>query len=277
MARTLTHEFGDIRLTVLTDGALEFDNGVFPATDPGHIAELLEAAGQAAIRTNFNAFLIRRPGSTILVDSGPRDLFGPTAGNLPDALDETGVAPGDVDLIFFTHLHPDHIAGALTAEGAAVFPNAEVVIPEAEIAFWSDAARFQGDETMAGWQQLAAALLAAYDGRIRSLEGEAEIAPDLTAIPMPGHTPGHSGFRLDAGGQAFIHAGDVVHAQDLQLADPDVGVSFDVDAEAARAARKRCLDMIATDGLLFSGGHILRPALGRLERAGGGYRFIEDK
>lgn len=276
MAHTLTHKLGDTELTVLTDGALDFDNEVFPAADPAHIAELLEAAGEDAIHTNFNAFLIRRPGQTILIDSGPRDLFGPTAGNLPAALAEAGVAPEAVDLIFFTHLHPDHIAGALTPEGAAVFPKAQAVVPTAEIDFWSDDSAFAGDETLSGWQQLAATLLSAYGDRLTGLAGDGEIAPGLTAIPLPGHTPGHCGFRLDAGGAGFVHCGDIVHAQDLQFADPEIGVVFDVDADQARETRKRTLDMIVTDGLVFSGGHVLRPALGRLERAGQGYRFMEN-
>jgi glyoxylase-like metal-dependent hydrolase (beta-lactamase superfamily II) len=276
MAHTVTHRIGEAEVTVLTDGTLEFDNAVFPGTDPAHIAELLAAAGDSAIRTNFNALLIREGGRTILVDSGPRDLFGPTAGNLRSALAEAGVEPGDIDLLFFTHLHPDHVAGAITAEGAPVFANARVVIPEAEVAFWSDPAPFSGDETLASWQQIAAAAMAAYADRTETIAADGQIAPGLTAIPLPGHTPGHCGLRLDSAGESFVHAADIVHAQALQLADPEVSVVFDVDPDAARSARKRLLDMLATDRLPFSGGHILRPALGRVERAGSGYRFVAD-
>lgn len=273
MIRSLTRPIGDWQVTVLTDGDLEFGQELFPGTDPARIDDLLAAANETAIRTNFNAFVMRGRGQTVLVDSGPRDLFGPSAGHLPEALAEAGIAPGDVGTVFVTHLHPDHIAGLVSAEGVAVFPQAELVLAEAERAFWSDPAPFAGDETLQGWQALAASVLGAYGDRLRPIAMEAQIVPGLTTVPLPGHTPGHCGFRLDAGDAGFVHMGDIVHAQTLQLADPGIAVAFDVDADAARVARARLLDMLAADGTPCSGGHILQPAFGRVVRAGAGFAF----
>lgn len=273
MSLTVSHRIGDIDVTVLTDGAITFDPGLFPGTDSGHIAQLLADAGETAIRTNFNASLIHSGHRKILVDTGPRDLFGPDCGNLPAALSEAGVDPEEIDTVFLTHLHPDHVAGAVTADGRAVFRNAELVVSEADRAFWSNDANFSAaDDTVKGWQQLAKTVLAAYGDRLRLLDGEGQIAPGITSVPLPGHTPGHSGYRVSSGGAQLVHVGDIVHAPMLQIPDPQISVVFDVDADMARTARKRLLAEMAADHILCTGGHFLRPALARITRHGSGYR-----
>ncbi len=271
MPHTVTRPIGAAQVTILTDGAFAFPPDLFPGTDPARIDALLSAAGEDAIRTNFNAVLIRTAGRVVLADAGPRDLFGPACGNLPAALAEAGVGAAEVDTLFATHLHPDHIAGMITPEGAAAFPHAELVLTEAERAFWADPAGTSGKgDSVAQWGQLARALLAAYADRLRTVAPEGEIAPGLHALPLPGHTPGHGGWRLDGG---LVHVGDIVHAPALQVADPEIAIVFDMDSDAARAQRKRLLDMVATEGLMFTGGHFLHPAFHRLERAGTGYRL----
>ena len=273
MSRTATRKIGTAEVTILTDGGISFPPEYFPETDEAHIQELLRDAGKNEIETNFNAVLIRNGGRVILVDAGPRDLFGPTCGFLPEALTEAGVAPEEVDTLFATHLHPDHIAGMITAEGEAVFPNATLHVPAAERIFWSDESKTTGDP-LADWGKLARAVLAAYDDRLQEVEKDGEIAPGLTSFALPGHTPGHSGWRLASGDAQLLHAGDIIHAPALQAADPDVAIAFDMDMETARATRKRLLDELAADGALFTGGHFLRPAFHQVERKGQGYRLV---
>lgn len=274
MSRTSKISVGSIEVVSLTDGGAEFGPELFPNATEDELNALIAAAGAEKIETNFNAFIVKNAGRTLLVDAGPRDLFGPTAGFLSDAMAEAGVAPDDVTDIFFTHLHPDHIAGAMTADGAAVFGKAEVKVSDVDHDFWKNG-EFS-DETLSQWAGLANMALDAYGERVSTLSGEAEIIPGVTMQMMPGHTPGHAGFRVDDGGQGFVHLGDMVHAEKIQLANPEISVAFDIDADTARATRKAGLDMVATDGLACSGGHMLRPTLGRLERAGGGYRFVTD-
>jgi len=273
MSRTATRTIGTAEATILTDGGISFPPDYFPGTDAGHIDDLLKDAGKSEIETNFNAVLIRTGGRVILADAGPRDLFGPTCGFLPEALKEAGVAPEDVDTLFATHLHPDHIAGMITPEGQAVFPNATLVVPEAERAFWSDESKTTGDP-LADWGQLARAVLAAYGDRLTLIGAADEIAPGLTPIMLPGHTPGHSGWRLASGDAQLLHVGDIIHAPALQAADPDIGIAFDLDMDTARKTRKRLLDVLASDGALFTGGHFLHPAFHQVERKGQGYRLV---
>ena len=274
MSRTATRMIGDAEVTILTDGSTEFGPELFPGTPETTISALLSAQEVDAIATNFNAVLIRNGGQTILCDAGPRDLFGPTCGFLPQAMDEAGVSADTVEVLFATHLHPDHIAGMITPDGAAVFPKAELVVTRAEHAFWSDASRTDNaPDPLPDWGQLARAVLAAYGDRLRLIDEGAEIAPGLTSMPLAGHTPGHGGWRLNSGAGHLIHGGDIIHAPYLQPADPEIGIAFDMDMDTARATRKRLLDELASDGALFTGGHFLHPAFHVAVRDGTGYRL----
>ncbi|MCP5073440.1 MAG: MBL fold metallo-hydrolase, partial [Rhodobacteraceae bacterium] len=228
MSRITKTSVGEIEVISLTDGAFEFGAEMFPGTDEAEISALLTNDNKSTIETNFNAFLVKSGDRTLLVDAGPRDLFGETCGFLPDALAEAGTAPEDITDLFITHLHPDHIAGTITPEGQAVFPIAQVTLAEADHSFWSDASQFT-DETLSQWQQLAMTVLNAYGDRVELVNGEAGIFPGVTALPMPGHTPGHCGFRVDDGAASFAHVGDIVHAQSLQLANPEIAIVFDID------------------------------------------------
>ena len=273
MSRTATRKIGTAEVTILTDGGISFPAEYFPQTDEAHLQGLLRDAGESEIETNFNAVLIRNGGRVILVDAGPRDLFGPTCGFLPEALAEAGVAPEMVDTLFATHLHPDHIAGMITVEGVAVFPNATLHVPAAEREFWGDESNTTGDP-LVDWGQLARAVLAAYADRLEEVAADGEVAPGLATFALPGHTPGHSGWRLSSGDAQLLHVGDIIHAPALQAADPNVGIAFDMDMETARATRKRLLDELAADRVLFTGGHFLHPAFHQVERQGQGYRLV---
>ena len=278
MSYTDRRQVGEMEVTVITDGATSFGNELFPGTSPERIGELLASAGKDEILTNFNAYLIRTSGNTILVDAGARDLFGPVAGFLPEALKEAGVETADISQLVITHLHADHVGGAIDADGNPVFPNAEVILTSDENDHWRDSGAFaNADEQTTFFREVALSTLAAYEGRIRTVGSSAEIAPGITFIDLPGHTPGHVGVRIESGSEQFILVTDLFHAQDLQLADPSIGIVFDLDPEQSRETRIRTLDMLATDRLKFSGGHVLKTAVGYIERQGNGYRFVSDR
>ena len=269
MIRTVTQTLGTAQVSIITDGATTFTPDLFPDTPEAHINAL---RGDAAIETNFNAVLIRNAGRVILADAGPRDLFGPACGHLHEGLAELGIRPEQVDTLIATHLHPDHVAGMITEGGQAVFPNATLHVTAADRAFWSDDSNFAGD--LAGikdWATLARAVLAAYGDRLETLSDGAEAAPGISGFALPGHTPGHFGWRLDSGSASLIHVGDIVHVPVLQVADPEIAISFDLDMATARETRKRLLDQLASDGALFTGGHFLHPAFNRVIRKGQGY------
>lgn len=272
MSLTQSISIGQHEIIAITDGEFQFGPELFPGTDESHINDLLSKASADAIQTNFNAFIIKSPDRIMLVDAGPRDLFGPTCGKLPEGLAEAGVAPDQVTHIMLTHLHPDHIAGAISPEGKAIFTQAALLVNEDEHAFWCREETF-GDENMDQWQQVAKSVMSAYTDRVEIFSANADLGNGVSAVALPGHTPGHSGFRVDDGSENLTMVCDIVHAPDLQIADPEIAIAFDVDADTARVTRKKVLDMIAADNLKFTGGHMLTPKFSHLQRAGNGFKL----
>jgi glyoxylase-like metal-dependent hydrolase (beta-lactamase superfamily II) len=274
MSCIIRHMVGEVEVIALTDGVGQFGNEQFPDTDPTEIKNLLAAAKKDVIETNFNAFVIRSKDETMLVDTGARDLFGPTAGFLLDALTEAEITPQDINRLFISHMHPDHCAGAVSSDGAAVFANAELILSDLEYAYWRDYSNFEGKGDLAeNAYGLTKSVFDAYHERLTPVVGAADLDHGVHVVPLFGHTPGHCGLRVSDGDNQFVTVSDIAHAVDLQLANPDIGVVYDMDGDTAAIARKSMLDELATEGIACSGGHFLYPGIGRIKRAGAGYRY----
>jgi len=269
---------GDVVVTAINDGMFEGAFGML-ANFPEAEAEALHKAAFRAIppRLAVNCFLIRITGRLVLVDSGFGGAIGPLAGHLPEALRALGVAAGDIDTVLCTHLHPDHVGGLVDAEGAALFPNAELLVHADDHRFWGDDATLAGATTdqNRGFVQLARATIAAYSDRTRLLKS-GEAVSGISIVPEPGHTPGHSGWLIASGGEQLLIWGDIVHLPGVQFARPEAAMGFDVDSAAAIATRQRIMDMTATDRLMVAGMHLDFPAFGHVARSGGGFAFIPD-
>ena len=274
MSNIARHNVGKLEAVVLTDGATEFGYELFEGTEPERIDELLAKAGRSAAETNFNALLIRGGDETILVDAGLRNLFGPAGGRLPQALEEAGVSPDDIDKFVITHLHVDHIGGAVTADGKPVFTKAEVLLADAERAFWSGLDSSSMDEGLQDMHKLALTVMSAYADQLTCVSADAEIATGVELVPLPGHTPGHVGIQVESEGEEFMYFTDLLHSQYLQLQDPSICLAFDTDKEVSRTTRRNLLDRLAFEGTICSGGHMLATALGRIEKRGSGYAFV---
>lgn len=266
---------GDAVVTALGDGYIDLPPSAFLNVDEAGLAQLLTAAGRGPKpRSSINAFLVEQGGRTTLIDTGAGKLMGPSSGALSQVLRAAGVEPGSISAVLMTHLHPDH-AGGLAPDGQAAFPNAELVVHETEAAFWLDpAAEGRAPEAMRPYFAGARAAAAPYQSRMR-LVRDGEVLPGIEAVPLPGHTPGHTGYRI--GGGALLIWGDIVHAPDAQSARPEIGVAFDADPQTALATRQRVLDMAATERLAVAGMHMHFPAFSHVVQEGSGYRFIPEQ
>jgi glyoxylase-like metal-dependent hydrolase (beta-lactamase superfamily II) len=268
---------GDVVVTALNDGQFEGAFDWLVGVEAAEATALHQAAFRAVPpRVTVNAFLVRLPDRLVLVDSGCGAVMGPDMGRLAASLTVIGVAPGDVDVVLATHLHPDHVGGLVDAEGRAVFANAELVVHEAEPRFWGDEATLAGASDMnREFVLLARTVMAAYGNRMRQVAG-GEVLSGVTVVPEPGHTPGHSGWLIASGGDSLLIWGDIVHMPGVQFARPQAGIGFDVDGAHAIATRQQIMDMAATDRIRVAGMHLDFPAFGHVARAGEGYAFVPE-
>ena len=266
-------KIGNVKVTVLEDGYLNLPKEVLKNISPELEKTLTDNAESDLVLSNINTFLVEQNDQKLLVDAGCRDIFGSTCGFLPKQLEKAGTKPEEITDLFFTHLHPDHVGGAINEDGNSVFVNASVKIPEKEIDFWNKDNFQDIDINGKGFADLAKSLLKAYDGQIIPISNEDEIIKNVHIVDLPGHTPGHSGFRIDDSNESFINLGDILHVPNIQLENPNISLLFDVDMEQGLKTRKMLFDMVSTDKLMCSGGHMLAPKFGFIEKFGTGYKF----
>ena len=267
---------GDIEVHTLPDGVMHASFSVLQGIDTTESGRLMEVAGRAPLPDiAVNTFLVHAGGKLVLVDTGVGPSRGPELGLLPQMLRAVGVTPAEITTVLLTHLHGDHIGGLATEGGSKLFPHAELVVSKLETAYWLDrgmAARVPEDKR--GAFDTAVAALKPYHGAIRTFTGEVELLPGITAVPLAGHTHGHTGFLLQSGGERALIWGDIVHFPDIQSARPEVTVGFDVDPVTAIDTRRRVLAQAADTGMRVAGMHMHAPGIGRVERRGDAYAIM---
>jgi glyoxylase-like metal-dependent hydrolase (beta-lactamase superfamily II) len=240
--------------------------------------DLLRQAFRPGVCISVNAFLLRSKDRTVLIETGSGNYLGPTAGLLLNNLALAGVAPESIDTVLLTHMHPDHSAGLTDlATGRAHYPNAELVVHENEPKHWNDdAAMARGTERQKKlFFQQAREQMAPYRNRMRTF-ARGEVLPGITAIPCPGHTPGHTSYLIASGDAQLLVWGDTVHIPEVQIPRPEVTIDFDTDPQAAEASRQRVLDMAASDRLLVTGMHLHFPGFGYIARRQGTFAFVPE-
>jgi glyoxylase-like metal-dependent hydrolase (beta-lactamase superfamily II) len=267
---------GEIEVTALSDGVLATSLDVILGLDKAEAERLSGKRAGDSVHIAVNAFLLKLRGKWALVDTGAGNTMGASLGKLADDLRAFGVAPEKIEIVFLTHLHPDHSNGLIDDAGKAIYPNAEVVLHEREAGFWLDR-----DESTGASERIrrnigkAAVSTAPYRARMRTVRG-GEVVPGVSALLLAGHTPGHTGWLIESGKEALLIWGDLVHLAAVQVARPDTGLVFDVDPQAACATRRRMFDRAAADRLTLAGAHLDFPGFGTIVRKGTAFRFEAD-
>src|SRR3989440_4670097 len=271
-------KIGDIVVTTISDGYLDGTLDVMRNVDLEKARQILAAAFRPARRTSVNTFLIHSKGRTAIVDTGSGNYLQPTAGIVQRNLASAGIDPKSIDTVLLTHMHPDHSAGLTDmSNGQLLFPNAELVMHENELAHWfDDGAMAKVDERSAQLYFLAGReQVAPYKSRTR-LFREGEMFPGVTAVPSLGHTPGHTAYFIASGNDQLMIWGDTVHVPEVQPAIPEAGRAFDTDLAAAAASRKRMFDRVSVERVLIAGMHLHFPAFSRLARRGDAYAICPE-
>lgn len=199
---------GRFEVTALLDGTHPFPSDTVAVNaKPGQVDALLAAQFlPPAFEGMINAFLVNTGDRLVLIDTGAGNLYGKDGGGLVAAIRAAGYTPDQVDDIFITHLHEDH-AGGLVLDGKPVFANAIVHVSKRDADFWlNDANQAQVDALLKPFfpaiQKVVAPYVAA--GRFKPFDGDAPLLPGLTPIAAPGHTPGHTFYLLQDGGDSLL-------------------------------------------------------------------------
>jgi glyoxylase-like metal-dependent hydrolase (beta-lactamase superfamily II) len=271
---------GEIEVTVLHDGA-----HTFPYPD-GFIANASKAEGLAAaeaaympqgmLTIPFNPSLINTGSKLVLIDTGNGPSAGPGVGQLFPNLAAAGVGPEDIDLVLVSHMHPDHMNGLRTTDGKIAFPKAEVKIAAPDWTFWMSDDNMAKAETTVTRNYFANTrkALTGLEDRIGSFEWGKEVAPGVTAIAAPGHTPGHTAFAVASGSHRILVQSDVTNIPALFLRNPDWHAIYDHDPDLAQKTRHAFYDMAAAEKALIVGYHFSFPSIGHVERDGARYRLV---
>lgn len=271
---------GDFEVTALYDGFINLDSGLLKGMSDEDIQTLLARmfiSSTDGIQTAVNGYLVNTGSQLILVDTGAAACFGPTLGHIEHNLDAAGYAPEDVDTVLLTHLHPDHSCGLADADGNAAFPNAEVLVPQAEAGFWLNkevAAKAPKDSQP--FFTMSQASVAPYqaDNRFRTFQIGENIGPGVEVVSTPGHTPGHVSYLFSSGDESLLVWGDIVHNYAVQFPHPEVSIEFDVDSAQAIVTRKKILADAALDKLWVGGAHLPFPGLGLVRAENPGYAWV---
>jgi glyoxylase-like metal-dependent hydrolase (beta-lactamase superfamily II) len=273
------YKIGGYELTALYDGIW-----YRPITDKfirnAPFAEVEHALDQAfmphdKLATPFTALVVNTGDRLVLIDTGTGGQIAPSAGALRDNLVAAGLDPNAVDRIVISHFHPDHINGIKDKDNNLIFPNAEIMVPAPEWAFWMDDANLNaaaGDlkETFLNQRRIFSDIAK----NVTQFEPGKEIAPGIETLPAPGHTPGHTVFAIHSGDQSLLVLSDTAQHPAVFARHPDWQAAFDVDGVAAVATRKRIFDRAAADRMLVTGYHFPFPACGHLIKTASGYEHV---
>jgi len=276
-----TYKLGDYEIVQLMDGARTFpmpDGFVVNASKDKAIAAA-EAAYMPGgkLTIPFSPMIINTGSKLVAIDTGNglgafaanKGIVGQARGNMEAA----GIDPKSVDIVLISHFHGDHIGGLKNADGSLAYPNAEIKVPAAEWAFWSNDAN--QDKANGFNKNQFANVKKMTDGlKVTQFEPNKEVAPGITSVFTPGHTPGHTSFTVASGGASLLVQGDVCNIPSIFMRNADLQAVFDNDPNLTIATRKKVYDMASAEKMLITGYHFPFPCMGHVEKDGANYRLV---
>ena len=224
------------------------------------------------MRLEVGCYLVRSQGKTILIDtgfgSGPVKSIGGRRGELMLDLATKMVTADDVDIVFLSHLHLDHVGWNTTRRGdgwVPTFPNARYICHEADLAHFR-----KEDVQAAQTYRFMYMFVDPLDeqGLLDTVTGDVDLTDEVRAVHTPGHTPGHMSVLVPSGGERVNIQGDVL-IHPAQVTEEDWNSRFDADWDTATATRRKMLDQVETDGTTVVSCHFPMPGFGRLVRSQG--------
>jgi len=272
-------QIGHSTVTALWDGTLDMPvTEVFKKPGPAQLKALLARHYlKPAMPMSVNAFVIDTGQRIVMVDTGTgaSKMFGDKLGHVLANLRAAGYTPEQVDEIYLTHMHTDHVGG-LTIDGKAVYPNAVVRADVHEAGHYLSREKMAASKGDAEDFESAMAMLDPYvkSGRFKPFDGRTELVPGVHAEPAAGHTPGHSIYIVQSEGEKLILWGDLMHVAAVQFPLPAATVAFDAMPALSKANRERIYREAAREGAWVAAAHVGFPGIGKLRADGAGYSWV---
>lgn len=272
---------GDALVTSLTDGQFRLDGGAMFGSVPKVLWERVAPADELnRIALRVNPLLIQLGGENILVETGLWDRGGEKFDamyavdrdeSVFRGLEALGLAPDDISLVINTHLHFDHVGRNVTALGDPTFPNARYVVQRQEL---DDALNTHERNRASYIGDTFEPLLDA--GLFEVVDGEHELRPGLSVLPLPGHTLGQQGVVLRRGGQTLVYAADLLPT--LAHAPMPYIMGFDLYPMTTLETRKTSFPQWFEERALICTPHDPHTPFARLkEHPKGGFLAVPDE
>jgi glyoxylase-like metal-dependent hydrolase (beta-lactamase superfamily II) len=276
------YKVGSIEVVAAADGVNTFplpDRFVVNATKDEVVAAL-KAAGQDGEKLSipFNPLAFTNGNRVVVVDTGmgpAANEKSPNVGNFVKNIAAGGIDAAKVTDVVISHFHPDHINGLLNGANLT-YPNAQVHVPAPEWKYWTDEGELSRapDARKGAFATVKRIFADGLKNKVTQYEHGKEVVPGLTAMATIGHTPGHTSFVLASGNDKLFIQSDVTNVPALFVTNPGWHVMFDQDAKMAEETRRKTFDMLASEKMRVQGFHYPFPALGRIEKAGNGYKLV---
>lgn len=272
---------GDITVTTLLDGwrTVPLAENFVRNASSDQVNDALEAAGmpRGQMTIHFNPVLIETAGKRVLIDTGhgekANQAEGSTIGFTLRSLDAAGIAPDSIELVIISHCHGDHVNGLLRADGSPAYPNAEITVSEPEWSYWMDDAEMERAQgRISEIFEINRKAFAPVKERVRTHQDGEKIVPGITAVFTPGHTIGHTSYKISSGGETLFVQADVTNNPALFVRNPGWRAAFDQFPEQAEATRRRIYDMLADERIPVQGFHYPFPSRAMVDKDGDRYR-----
>lgn len=276
------YKVGSIDVCGIADGVAAFPLPErFVTNQPKEeVVKALKAAGQDGekIQIPFNPVSFQNGNRIVLIDTGmgpAANTQNPAVGNTVKNLTAAGIDPSKVTDVVISHFHGDHINGLLNG-AAPTYANAQIWVPAAEWKYWTDEgeASRAPDARKPAFANVKRVFADGLKNKVTQYEHGKEVVPGLTSVATLGHSPGHTSYVLASGNDKVFIQSDVTNLPGLFVINPGWHAMYDQDAKMAEETRRKVYDMLAAEKMRVQGFHYPFPSLGRIEKAGDGYKLI---
>ena len=194
------------------------------------------------LENSLSCFLLETEGKKALFDTG---LNEKESTGIIDRFNELKISPDEIDLIFITHFHPDHIGGLIDKNDNITYKNAKIYVSKEEYDSWINVPKSEKNE-------LAQKIMKICEKQVIIFKFGDTLPLGVKPIQAFGHTPGHTVFQKED----LIIIGDLIHGEDIQFKHPEICPFFDDNETMSIESRKNILKYAEDNKLFIAGMHL---------------------